>query len=258
MRVLPQFVLSAVAAVVLASVSFAAELPDLSGSYKCVGDAGNGKQYQGAVEIAKEGDGYRVTWQIAKDKFTGAGLQEGNTLSVAYRQDGSDTFVGLAVYKVEKGGKLVGRWTSLGSKGQTLTETLTPEKEEKAPARDKEPAAKVESLDGTWELVSRTTDGSEMTGIKNLQYRVKIDGKKWATLIKGKATDTDTIVVNAGKTPAAIDRTNPEDKETQYGIYTLDGDTLTTAFGPPDGKRPEKFEAGKGSGVSLSVYRRVK
>lgn len=128
MGVLPRFALGAVAAVVLASVSFAADPPDLSGGYKCVGDAGGGKQYKGTVELTKEGDGYKVTWEIGKDKYTGTGLLEGNVLSVVYRQDGSDTFLGLAVYKVEKSGKLIGRWTTVDAKGKTLNETLTPDK----------------------------------------------------------------------------------------------------------------------------------
>lgn len=128
MRTVSRFALSAAAAAVLASVSFAAELPDLSGSYKCVGDAGNGKQYQGAVEVAKEGNCYRLTWDFGKDKYTGVGIPEGNTLSVAIRQEGNDGYTGVVVYKVQNGGKLVGRWTTFGSKGGIAGETLTPEK----------------------------------------------------------------------------------------------------------------------------------
>ena len=37
---------------------------ELVGAYKCVGDAGAGKEYHGSVEIDKVGDCYRIKWTI--------------------------------------------------------------------------------------------------------------------------------------------------------------------------------------------------
>ncbi len=101
---------------------------DLTGAYKCVGDAGGGKEYHGSVEIDKEGDCYRIKWTIADQHYTGLAIRDRNTLSSAIREEGNPKYMGLAVYRIEQGGKLVGRWTILGSGGALAKETLTPEK----------------------------------------------------------------------------------------------------------------------------------
>jgi uncharacterized protein (TIGR03067 family) len=114
----------------------------------------------------------------------------------------------------------------------------------------------LKKLAGTWTLESRLSNESEFKQAKALQYQVRIEGDKWTVLIKGKGSDSDTIVIDPSKDPKTIDRTGK--RTTQYGIYKLEGDTLTVAFGPPKGKRPEKFESPKGSNVILSVYKRAK
>ena len=104
-----------------------AEGSDLAGAYKCLGDAGDGKQYEGKVEIAKLGDCYRVEWTIGAQRYHGIGMREGDVLSVAIRDDADDKYTGLIVYRIGKAGRLKGRWTTSGFKGETLTEMLTPD-----------------------------------------------------------------------------------------------------------------------------------
>lgn len=101
---------------------------ELVGAYKCVGDAGAGKEYHGSVEIDKVGDCYRIKWTIGAQHYTGLAIRDRNTLSTAIRDEGNPKYMGLAVYRIEQGGKLVGRWTILGSGGALAKETLTPEK----------------------------------------------------------------------------------------------------------------------------------
>jgi hypothetical protein len=114
----------------------AADAPELVGQYKCVGESNNGKEYQGVVEITKDGDCYKFKWQIGKETYTGVAILEGNILSVANRLEGTDEYTGIVVYKIEKGGKLTGKWTGTGLKGKIYTETLTLQKPDKPPKKE--------------------------------------------------------------------------------------------------------------------------
>lgn len=111
-------------------------------------------------------------------------------------------------------------------------------------------------IKGTWSLKSRFSSGSEFKQAKALQIEVKIDGDQWTVFMNGKANDAESIVIDPNKSPKTIDRSNKT--STQKGIYKLDGQTLTVAFGPPNGPRPDKFESPKDSSVSVSVYNRKK
>jgi hypothetical protein len=96
--------------------------PDITGKYNCEGSNPGGKMYRGIVEITKKGDTYLVRWNLSGgDSYQGVGLLEGKTLAVSFNAG----VIGLAVYRVEKGGKLVGRWTIGNGKGKVYTEKLT-------------------------------------------------------------------------------------------------------------------------------------
>lgn len=120
-----------------------------------------------------------------------------------------------------------------------------------ARADDKEELGK---LKGTWSLESRVSNGSEFKLAKALMIQVKIEGEQWTVSTKGKAGDTEKITIDSSKKPKTIDRIGKNVK--QLGIYKIEGDTLTVAFGTPNGARPEKFEAPMGSNVFLSIYKR--
>jgi hypothetical protein len=115
-------VMALVVALLAAGVAAAADNVDIVGSYKAQGTNNDGKTYQGEVEITRKGDAYYFLWKIgAGDEYQGVGLLEGDVLSVSYFGGTSS----IAVYKVEKGPKLVGRWTFPEAKGKVYTETLT-------------------------------------------------------------------------------------------------------------------------------------
>ena len=50
----------------------------------------------------------------------------------------------------------------------------------------------------------------------------------------------------------------PNQGETQYGIYELDGDTATFYFGAPGTPRPRDFTAKAGDGRTLTAWKRQK
>jgi hypothetical protein len=115
-------------AVCVISVPMAAEA-DLSGSYQCVGDSGTGGEYHGTAQITKEGDVYALKYQIGeKQRYTAWAIQEGGVLSAALRNDNDEKYTGVAVYRIQEGGKLSGRWSTSAMGGKTYTESLIAEK----------------------------------------------------------------------------------------------------------------------------------
>jgi hypothetical protein len=86
------------------------------GSYKVEGKNANGSDYQGSVEIEKQGKGYHLSWEVGSSSYEGNGVLAGNLLTVEW---GSPTPV---VYALGSDGSLTGLWDA--GKGE---ETLTPE-----------------------------------------------------------------------------------------------------------------------------------
>lgn len=99
---------------------------DLAGSYKCSG-SGNGGKYEGTVEVSKDGDAYRVEWEIAGAKHAGVGIydKDKGVLSTSWASlvEGG-VITGVAVYQVEKG-KLSGRWAAYPGDGKLYDEVWT-------------------------------------------------------------------------------------------------------------------------------------
>ena len=97
--------------------------PDITGQYNCEGANPDGQTYRGTVEIARKGDAYNLKWTFKSGKtYQGVGLLAGNVLAVGC--DGAATGV-VVVYRVEKDGKLVGRWSVADGDDKVYTETLT-------------------------------------------------------------------------------------------------------------------------------------
>ncbi|MFL1876242.1 hypothetical protein ACIKT0_13820 [Hansschlegelia beijingensis] len=114
-------VAASVLACLMASSAFAA---DFAARYDVKGGSPGGEgSYEGVVTVKQTGDAtYQVVWTIGPDKFVGTGIGGPEGLAVGYKS-GSNT--GIAIYSVEKGGKVEGYWTYAGGK-QVGTETWTP------------------------------------------------------------------------------------------------------------------------------------
>ncbi len=120
-RLLSCLAMAAVLVFVGAPAAGAAEL-DITGKYNCAGINPDGKGYEGTVEIVKKDDAYFLKWTLkAGDTYAGIGILEGSVLAVSYY--GGAT--GVVAYRVEKGGKLVGKWATADGKGKIYAETLT-------------------------------------------------------------------------------------------------------------------------------------
>jgi hypothetical protein len=86
---------------------------DPEGEYKVDGTnpGGNGT-YSGTVTVEKNGETYRVVWDIGGTKYIGTGIGNKDFIAVSYRS-GNNT--GLALYG-EDGGNWLGVWTYAGGK----------------------------------------------------------------------------------------------------------------------------------------------
>jgi len=108
---------------ILSSVSSAlAQEVDLSGVYRCDGTSPSGRPYRATVAIAKDESTYRLRWTTGEGTSLGIGILNGDVLAVSYF---TGTQVGVVLYKVQKGPKLVGQWALLEADGQIYPETLT-------------------------------------------------------------------------------------------------------------------------------------
>jgi tetratricopeptide (TPR) repeat protein len=91
----------------------------IPGNYALEGTNPNGGRYTGMVEITQSGGRYFVTWKIADQTFTGAGVLLGQILTV--NRKGPGAVNGGVVYGRGANGVLNGTWGS--GKGK---ETLKP------------------------------------------------------------------------------------------------------------------------------------
>ena len=101
------------------------ETVDVVGKYYSeLTDATTGKTTLTDVFVERRGDAYTVTYKL-EDKilFIGTAIRKGDQFSMCWASAGQ---VGVSVYKIEAGPKLVGEYTILGGIGATGKETLTP------------------------------------------------------------------------------------------------------------------------------------
>jgi hypothetical protein len=110
----------------------------LDGVYECQGVGPNGDMYHGIVEIGKNDHTYRLQWRLAGDDtvYLGLGIVKGDTLAVSYFGE----TVGVVLYRIEDGPKLIGEWTVVGADGEVYSETLTKVAAAVSPAAPSAPA----------------------------------------------------------------------------------------------------------------------
>ncbi|MBN9122629.1 MAG: TIGR03067 domain-containing protein [Planctomycetes bacterium] len=101
------------------------ETVDIVGKYRSeLVDGVTGKTNVAEVTVEKRGDGYTLTYRIDDQvAYIGTALRKGDQLSMGWISGGQ---IGVSVYKIEAGPKLVGEYTILGGVGMTVKETLTP------------------------------------------------------------------------------------------------------------------------------------
>lgn len=100
------------------------EVVDIVGKYKSELVESSGKVVTTEVVIERRGDGYQATYTMGdKILFIGTALRKGELLSMCWVSAGQ---AGVSMYKIEKGPKLTGEYTTLAGIGLTGKEVLTP------------------------------------------------------------------------------------------------------------------------------------
>src|SRR5258708_5895739 len=129
----------------------------------------------------------------------------------------------------------------------------------------KDDAAKkeLETLQGTWVLVSAERDGKKLSEDEVKKTKITFKGETYVFPdASGIATSQKGgIKVDPGKTPKWMDSkaTNDAAKgELSLGIYEIAGDDYKVCFAPPGKNRPNEFSSKPGSGQILQVWKREK
>jgi uncharacterized protein (TIGR03067 family) len=98
-------------------------LPKITGLYKSESPTAEGGMQVTEAMIERLGEGYVVTYR--KDgnlAYIGVGMRSGDTFSMCWAANNQ---VGLSVYRIERGPRLVGLYTMLGGVGMFSSEVLT-------------------------------------------------------------------------------------------------------------------------------------
>ncbi|HEV3386593.1 MAG TPA: TIGR03067 domain-containing protein [Gemmata sp.] len=123
------------------------------------------------------------------------------------------------------------------------------------PANDKE----AKSLNGTWQVVSQSTNGKEDAIPKEGGDTVTLNDGKYTIKEGDKDVCKGTFILDSTKTPMSIDRTMTEGDEkgkTTLGIYQLTGNEVKVSWsrvGETD--RPTGFEA---KSYRVTTLKRIK
>lgn len=151
------------------------------------------------------------------------------------------------------------------------------DEKDKAKAKEEAATAEAEKIEGTWTATSGTRDGKALTKDELAKLSLTLTGPKakqffgnttsLAGYLPEDAQNASVVswIVNPDATPREITFGRQYGFRVSYypGIYELKGDTLTLCVdfmpspdGPPDRKRPTKFEAAKGSPYTLITFKR--
>jgi uncharacterized protein (TIGR03067 family) len=115
------------------------------------------------------------------------------------------------------------------------------------------------ALEGEWHFASLEIDGTAMPDGAFSSSRLLIDGDRFK-MESAEATYDGIFTIDVEAKPARIDIEfveGPEAGEHSYGIYELDGSSLTMCLGVVGADRPTAFKTSKGSGHALERLRRA-
>jgi uncharacterized protein (TIGR03067 family) len=96
---------------------------EIAGTYRSEAIQDDGSKYVAEAIIERLGDAYLVTYKKGPlTAYIAVGIRHGDTFCIAWANQGQ---VGVTLYKIEPGPRLVGQYTHLGGAGMLNQETLT-------------------------------------------------------------------------------------------------------------------------------------
>jgi uncharacterized protein (TIGR03067 family) len=97
---------------------------DIAGVYTARSTGIDGKSQESQAHFERRGDSYIVTYRQGQNVvYAGVAIRQGDTLSLAWGTKNNQ--VGVCLYKIEKGPRLVGTYTTFAGPGLVLPEVLT-------------------------------------------------------------------------------------------------------------------------------------
>jgi len=135
-----------------------------------------GQPYQGAVEIARQGEAFHVQWETEAGSYPGIGLLRGSHLFVGW---GNET-AGVVIYQIGDDGTLEGQWTNFVANG------IGTEQAQRTGDG---------SLEGTYQLTGRNADGTEYTGSLDIRRTGEVFHLAWG----GKAGTATGVGIQIDK-----------------------------------------------------------
>lgn len=126
-----------------------------------------------------------------------------------------------------------------------------------SPAADPMPGVtEFKRLDGTWRVVSSEADGVEQP-TDQLPDRLLLTFTA-GDFERGGGRRGMVARIDTTTTPKQIDYRYAGTEKDVRAIYLVEGDVLVECAAPPGAGRPREFASAKGSGHTLTVYKRVK
>jgi uncharacterized protein (TIGR03067 family) len=119
----------------------------------------------------------------------------------------------------------------------------------------------LERMQGGWTTLVRVVDGDKLGDDEAQVIFRTVKNDMYTVSFYDKPVDTGTFTIDAAKKPKTIDlrpASTGKDAAPLLGIYEFDGDTLRICSAGAGKERPKDFECKKGSGRSLTVWKREK
>ena len=115
------------------------------------------------------------------------------------------------------------------------------------------------ALEGEWRFTGLDIEGTSVPRGALSESRILIDGDRFRSE-SPEATYDGVFTIDVEASPARIDiafHEGPEAGNTSYGLFAIDGDTLTFCLGVVGASRPSSFSPKPGTGHALSRLRRA-
>jgi hypothetical protein len=82
----------------------AAQILDISGSYRAEGRNPDGSAYSGTATIAQQGNAVQINWRVGNQTYAGSGLRDGQVVQIDWGQPDP------VIYVIMSSGELHGTW----------------------------------------------------------------------------------------------------------------------------------------------------